>query len=244
MSEGLLVEGLTKSYGGVVVMDGVDLAVPPGRIHALLGANGAGKSTLIKCVSGAVTPDSGEITVGTTTARAHSPRSARAAGVAVIYQDFSVATSLNVTENVFLGQELRKGPFVRHADQRRRTAELLDSLGADLDPDGSLDLVGGAGLQLIEIMKALVAEPAVLILDEPTAALDAEAEHAVFQRFRDLSQGRTTLLISHRFSTTRMADRILVIEGGRIVEDGAHAELLQAGARYAHLFQLQAQGYQ
>ena len=85
-------------------------------------------------------------------------------------------------------------------------------------------------------------EADILILDEPTAALDAEAEHAVFQRFRALAAGRTTILISHRFPTVRMADRILVLEAGRVVEDGTHAELLAAGRRYAHMFQLQAAG--
>jgi ATP-binding cassette subfamily B protein len=86
-------------------------------------------------------------------------------------------------------------------------------------------------------------EADILVLDEPTAALDAEAEHAIFERFRTLAAGRTTFLISHRFSTVRMADRILVLEGGRIREDGSHQSLLQANARYAHLFQLQAKGY-
>ena len=86
-------------------------------------------------------------------------------------------------------------------------------------------------------------EADILILDEPTAALDAEAEHAVFERFRQLTKGRTAILISHRFPTVRMADRILVLEHGRVIEDGSHAELLAAGARYAQLFKLQAAGY-
>ena len=86
-------------------------------------------------------------------------------------------------------------------------------------------------------------EADILVLDEPTAALDAEAEHAVFERFRELAEGRTTILISHRFPTVRMADRILVLEDGRIVEEGTHDELVAAGGRYAHLFELQAQGY-
>ena len=87
-------------------------------------------------------------------------------------------------------------------------------------------------------------EADILVLDEPTAALDAEAEHAVFERFRSLAEGRTTILISHRFPTVRMADRILVIEGGQLMEEGTHQELVQRGARYAHLFELQARGYQ
>jgi ATP-binding cassette subfamily B protein len=96
----------------------------------------------------------------------------------------------------------------------------------------------------VALARAFMREEAdILILDEPTAALDAEAEHAVFQRFRALAAGRTTILISHRFPTVRMADRILVLEAGRVIEDGTHAELLAAGRRYAHLFGLQAAGY-
>src|SRR5262249_9439768 len=141
---------------GVTVMDGVDLHIADGEIHALLGANGAGKSTLIKCVSGAVQPDAGTICIGEHCARSHTPRSAKQAGVSVIYQDFSVAASLDVTENVFLGQELRRGIVVRRREQRRLTEEWIRRLGADLDPSAGIDLVGGAGLQLIEIIKALV----------------------------------------------------------------------------------------
>jgi ATP-binding cassette subfamily B protein len=106
-----------------------------------------------------------------------------------------------------------------------------------------IDLSGGQW-QKVALARAFMRDEAdILILDEPTAALDAEAEHAVFQRFRALAEGRTTILISHRFPTVRMADRIVVLEGGAIIEQGTHAELLAAGARYARLFALQAEGY-
>ena len=114
------VYGLKKSYGGVEVLGGVDLQVADGEIHALLGANGAGKSTLIKCLSGAIQPDDGVIIVGADKFDALTPREARQAGIAVVYQDLSLAATLDVADNMFLGQELRFGPFLRKRAQRRR----------------------------------------------------------------------------------------------------------------------------
>jgi ribose transport system ATP-binding protein len=215
----LQVRGLTKSYGGVTVMDGVDLTVADGEIHALLGANGAGKSTLIKCVSGAVQPDRGEIVVGGQSVKGHTPRSAKQAGVSVIYQDFSVAASLNVTENIFLGQELRRGVFVKRREQRRQATMWLDRLAAPLDASAGIDLIGGAGLQLIEIVKALVSHPGVLILDEPTAALTEDEASNLAQQCRTLkATGLAIVYVTHRLAEVfDIADRVTVMRGGRIV---------------------------
>ena len=229
----LEVLGLTKSYGGVTVMSSVDLRVADGSIHALLGANGAGKSTLIKCVSGAVQPDRGEIRIGEHRARSHTPRSAKQAGVSVIYQDFSVAASLDVAENVFLGQELRRGIVVRRRAQRRETRRLIERLGAELDPDSGIDLIGGAGLQLIEIMKALVAEPSVLILDEPTAALTEDEARKLGDQCRRLrDSGLAILYVTHRLAEVfELADTVTVMRGGEVVftkpvSETTHGELV------------------
>ncbi|MDB4980461.1 MAG: transporter, ATP-binding/permease protein, partial [Myxococcales bacterium] len=144
-----------------------------------------------------------------------------------------------------LEDELRVKRAVDSGGAKDLIAGLGDGLETQLGrwfKDGA-ELSGGQW-QKVALSRAFMREEAdILILDEPTAALDAEAEHAVFERFRQLTAGRTAILISHRFPTVRMADRILVLEGGRVIEDGTHAELLAAGARYAELFTMQASGY-
>jgi ATP-binding cassette, subfamily B, bacterial len=138
---------------------------------------------------------------------------------------------------------------LQRAVERGGARDLVGGLTDGLDTQLGRWFKGGAELsggqwQKVALARAFMREDAdILILDEPTAALDAEAEHAVFERFRTLTAGRTAILISHRFPTVRMADRILVLEGGRVIEDGTHAELLAAGARYAELFTMQAAGY-
>src|SRR5581483_4343739 len=136
---------LTKRYGGVAVLKDVDLTVRDGEIHALLGANGAGKSTLIKCIGGGVVPDRGELIVDGQLHAFMSPRQARQAGVAIIYQDYSLAATLTVAENIFLGEELRLGPFVRRRAQARRARQLRDDIGAPaINPRERVERLRGA----------------------------------------------------------------------------------------------------
>jgi ABC-type multidrug transport system fused ATPase/permease subunit len=168
----------------------------------------------------------------------------------VIFQDFN-EYQFDVRDNVGVGslKHMEDAPRIGRSIERGGADQVVADLPSGLTTklgkwahDG-VELSGGQW-QKIALSRAFMREEAdILVLDEPTASLDAEAEHAVFQRFRSLAEGRTTFLISHRFSTVRMADRILVLEGGRIVEDGSHQALVAAGARYAKLFQLQAQGY-
>jgi ribose transport system ATP-binding protein len=229
------VKTLCKAYGGVDVLKNVDLTVQDGEIHVLLGANGAGKSTLIKCLSGAITPDSGEIIVGDERFTALTPKLSRQAGVAVVYQELSLAMSLDVSDNVFLGREACAGPFVKRVQQRSETRKLLSQLGVTLDPNTDLAKVGNAELQAIEIIKALAAQPKVLILDEPTASLsEREAErlshHLKLLRKRNLP----VLYVTHRLNEVfDLADRVTVLRGGEVVLTGqvnnlSHDELVRA----------------
>ncbi len=224
----LAVRGLTKRFGGVTVLDSVDLAVADGEIHALLGANGAGKSTLIKCVSGALAADAGEIEIGSQRFEALTPREAWEAGLAVIYQELSVVTTLNLVDNIFLGDERRKGPLVLKSEQRREAQEWLARLGLEhLNTRTPLSRLGNAELQVVEIIKALRKEPAVLILDEPTAALSEAETQRLGAHMRTLrEQGLPLLFVTHRLAEVfEFADRVTVLRGGKVVISGSVADL-------------------
>lgn len=220
------VEGLHKSYGAAEVLSGIDIEVRDGEIHALLGANGAGKSTLIKCLSGGTAPSSGRLLIDGQSFHAMQPHEARAAGIAVVHQEMSAALSLNVTDNIFLGNELRLGPFVRARAQRAEAAKWLADLGVDISPNGDLANLGNAGLQIIEIIRALRARPRVLILDEPTAALSEREAQLLGAHLKKLkSQNLPMLYVTHRLSEVfALADRVSVLRGGRIVLSGATAD--------------------
>lgn len=231
------------------VLRHLDLFIPSGQSVALVGHNGAGKTTLIKLLTRLYEPSEGRILLDGRDLRAWAPEALRRR-IGVVFQDFN-QYQLKLRENVGVGSvdHLEDEPRVHRAVERGGAQGVVADLPAGLETalgrwfkDGT-ELSGGQW-QKVALARAFMREEAdVLVLDEPTAALDAEAEAAVFERFRALAAGRTTILISHRFSTVRMADRILVIEAGTLHEDGSHDQLMAAGARYARLFSLQAQGY-
>jgi ATP-binding cassette subfamily B protein len=227
----------------------VNLFIPKGQSLALVGENGAGKTTFIKLLANLYQPTEGSVLLDGRDLRAWDEAQLRRR-IGVIFQDFN-EYQLALRENVafgsveHLGDELRVGRAVERGGAKELAAGLSAGLETQLGRwfSGGVELSGGQW-QKVALARAFMRDEAdILILDEPTAALDAEAEHAVFQRFRALAAGRTTILISHRFPTVRMADRILVLEAGRVVEDGTHAALVAAGRRYARMFQLQAAGY-
>ncbi len=231
------------------VLRHVDLFIPEGQSVAIVGQNGAGKTTLIKLVSRLYEPTEGRIFLDGKDLRDWD-RTALLARFGVVFQDFN-QYQLKFRENVGVGavEHLEdEARIVRAADQGG-AAPVLVGLPQGIETplgrwfqDGA-ELSGGQW-QKIALARGFMREDAdILVLDEPTAALDAEAEHAVFERFQELTKDRTTIIISHRFPTVRMADRILVVENGVIAEDGTHAELVAAGRTYAHLYELQARGY-
>ncbi len=230
------------------VLQGVNLRIEKGEKIALIGANGAGKTTLVKLLARLYEPTEGRILLDGVDLRDYSVEDLRRE-IGVIFQDY-MRYDLLVKENIGFGNiaHLASMPAIQNAAHKSQAEEMIARLPHSYDQvvgrrfEGGVDLSGGEW-QKMALARAYMRDAQVLILDEPTATLDARAEYEVFTRFADLTRGRTSVLISHRFSTVRMADRILVLSGGEIIEQGSHQELVGFGGLYAELFELQAAGY-
>jgi ATP-binding cassette subfamily B protein len=230
------------------VLRGLDLTIPAGRSLAIVGLNGAGKTTFVKLLARLYEPQSGRITVDGIDVRSFPARAWRRR-LGAIFQDF-VHYDLSLADNVGFGapELLHERDRIRSVLARAGGSALVEGLPAGLDTVLSRSYEGGGELsggqwQRVAIARALMAVEAgagVLVLDEPTANLDVRAEAAFFEQFLGLTEGLTTILISHRFSTVRRADRIVVLAEGVVVEEGTHEQLIELDGRYAELFRLQA----
>ena len=226
----------------------VNLTIKPGEKIALVGANGAGKTTLVKLLTRLYDPTEGQVLIDGVDLREVDPKDLQKR-IGVIFQDF-VKYFLPAKENIGFGQidQLENEPRIVDSAQRSGAHPTITSLPQGYDTmlgkwfERGNDLSGGEW-QKVALARAFMRDAEVLVLDEPTAALDALNEYAVFQRFRELTDNKIAILISHRFSTVRMADRIIVLEDGAITEIGTHADLLAKGGMYAKLFTIQAEGY-
>jgi ATP-binding cassette subfamily B protein len=248
---GLQVENLSFRYPDTDpwVLDGVALTIRPGEIVALVGRNGSGKTTLTKLLCRLYDPDAGRITIDGIDLRDFKTEELRRE-ISIIYQDFG-RYHLTARENILLGR-----PELGHDDpailQAARWAGIHDHLLRL--PQGYETVMGrtfaeGAELsigqwQKLALARAFVRDSQLILLDEPTSSLDAAAEFEFFEKFREMAKGRSALIISHRFSTVRLADRIYVLEGGRLIEEGNHEELVARDGLYAHLYRRQASYYQ
>ncbi|MBE7558652.1 sugar ABC transporter ATP-binding protein [bacterium] len=210
--------GITKRYPGVEALKGVNLEILPGEVHALVGENGAGKSTLMKLLVGADRADAGEIVFNGRVLAGHTTRDARRAGIGIIYQEFNLIPFLSAVDNIFLGKERTRNAFgfVDSRRQRKEAAELLSSLGIEIDLDVPVKYLSVAQKQLVEIAKALSEQSILLAMDEPSATLTTRELDKLFEIIRRLkAQGISVIYISHRLEEVfEICDRVTVFRDG------------------------------
>jgi len=220
MSTLLQMTGIEKSFSGVKVLKGVDFSVEEGEIHGLMGENGAGKSTLIKILTGVYPCDGGVIRMNGKEIYINSRSDAMANGISVIYQELSLIPTLTVMENIFLGQELTGGKvFLKKREMRRKAEQLIEKCHFDIKPDDLVETLSIAKRQTIEIMKSLLLNAKLIIMDEPTASLNAAESENLFKIIRNLkAQGTSIVYISHRLEEIyAMVDRLTVLRDGAVV---------------------------
>ena len=216
----LEMKGIGKTFPGVKALQGVSLTVREGQVHALLGENGAGKSTLIKILSGAYTKDEGQIFFEGKPVEIRSPYDAQALGISTIYQEFNLAKDLSIAENIFLGHLPPKGIGVDWGQVKRRSREILDTLGVSLSVDTMVSTLSVAEQQLVEIAKSLNRKTRILIMDEPSAVLGEKDLEKLFEVVRSLQkQGIGIIYISHRLKEIfELADEVTVLKDGRYID--------------------------
>jgi ATP-binding cassette, subfamily B, bacterial len=250
---GIRFEGVSFAYPdteGVVLRD-LDLWLPAGRSLAIVGENGSGKTTLLKLLCRFYDPTGGRVAIdGTSLTEFEAAAWQRQ--VAAVFQDFG-RYPLSARDNVVFGNVRGRNDdqALRHAVAAAGIEEMIERLPAGWDTPlsrqfpGGIDPSGGQWqrLALARVLFAVEGGASILILDEPTASLDIRAEADFYERFLDLTRGLTTIVVSHRFSTVRQADRIVVLDAGRVIEAGSHAELMALGGRYASMFELQAAAF-
>lgn len=221
MAESILAaEGISKQFPGVRALDSVDIELAPGEVHALVGENGAGKSTLVKILGGQLRPSAGTLRLRGQPVHFDNPLHAQAAGISVINQEFHLVPQLTVAENIFIGREPKRGlGLIDWKSINQRSAAVLRELGLDVSPTQRVEYLSVADRQLVEIAKSLAREFSLIVMDEPTAALNAAEVERLFEIIAGLKRrGAAVLYVSHRLNEIfRIADRVTVLRDGRKV---------------------------
>lgn len=228
----LKLENITKTFPGVKALDNVDLEVEKGEIHVLIGENGAGKSTLIKILTGLHQPDSGKIIIDGKEIKENNLRTALDNGIIPIYQELNLIQQLDVTENIFMGREIKKNEklgIINRKHMEERTREILDRLNQDISPTAKIQDLGVGKQQMVEIAKALSVDVNLLILDEPTSSLGEDEVNELLKTMEKLKkQGVTMIFISHKLSEAkRIGDRVTVLRDGKYVSTNNIADVTE-----------------
>ena len=225
----LKLEGISKHYPGTLALDQVSFEIQPCEVHVLFGENGAGKSTLIQIIAGVIQPSSGKVYLNGEEIKIGSVHHARELGISAVFQEFSLIPQLTVEENLYLGSEIRLGPFINKADIRRRARNTLDRLGFNLPVDKKIMHLSRAEQQMVEIAKAFRTRPSIMILDEPTASLTEKEADRLFEMIDILkSDGIGIIYITHKMNEiTQIGDRITILRDGSYVDTVPVAETSQ-----------------
>ena len=231
---------VTKTFGSVIANDKVNLDIYKGEILSLLGENGSGKTTLMNMLSGIYFPDEGQIFINGKEEVIRSPKDAFDLGIGMVHQHFKLIDVLSATENIILGLPGK----LNLKEATKRVEEICQKYGFEVDPKQKIYDMSVSQKQTVEIVKVLYRGADILILDEPTAALDPIAESEIYDEYAKLSKDKTAIFISHRLASTRFSDRILLIGNQGILEEGTHEELLQKNGVYAEMFEVQKSYYE